>query len=57
MTALTARLLPGLALPTASRDALVTFLGGPGPVTTGDVDWNFPILVALLLDSPHWSAR
>ena len=57
VTALAARLLPGLALPAASRDALVTYLGGPGPVTAGDVDWDFPILVALLLDAPHWSAR
>ena len=57
VTALTARLLPGTALPLAHRDALVAFLGGPGPVTTGDVDWDFPVLVALLLDAPHWSAR
>jgi hypothetical protein len=30
----------------------VTFLGGPGPVTTGDVEWNFPILVACCSTHP-----
>lgn len=51
------RLLPGLSVPTAHRDALVTFLGGPGPVKDADVGWLFPVLVALFLDSPHWSVR
>ncbi|GAB7193196.1 DUF1800 domain-containing protein [Kineococcus sp. NUM-3379] len=57
--ALVARLLPGIAVPAAHRGALVTFLGGSGPVSssTGDLTWMFPILVALVLDSPHWSVR
>ena len=57
VTAVAARLMPGTDLPAAHRDALVTFLGGPGPVKSGDVDGIFPILVALLLDSPLWSTR
>lgn len=57
VTALAARLLPGLVLPAAHRDALVAFLGGASPVRPDDVDWQFPLLVALLLDSPHWSTR
>ena len=55
--ALAARLMPGTVLPVAHRDALVTFLGGPGPVSSADVTWQFGILTALLLDSPHWSTR
>ena len=50
-------LLPGLAVPAAHADALVTFLGGPGPVRDADTTWLFPVLVALVLDSPHWSTR
>ena len=57
VTATAARLMPGVALPAAHRDALVTFLGGPGPVRDGDVGGLYPILVALLLDSPAWSTR
>ena len=55
--ALAARLLPGTPLPTAQRDALVTFLGGPGPVGGPDTTWLFAPLVALVLDSPVWSTR
>jgi uncharacterized protein (DUF1800 family) len=51
------RLLPGLPVPTAHRDALVTFLDGPDKVHEADVSWLFRILVALVLDSPHWSIR
>ena len=57
MTALQARLMPGTTLPTAHRDALVTFLGGPGPVRDADVTWQFGVLTAIMLDSPLWSAR
>jgi uncharacterized protein (DUF1800 family) len=52
-----ARLMPGTALPAASRDALVTFLGGAGPVRDADLGGLFPVLVALLLDTPEWSRR
>jgi hypothetical protein len=54
---LVARLLPGLPVPPEHRSALVGFLGGPGPVREGDVTWLFEIVVALVLDSPHWSIR
>ncbi len=58
VTALSARLMPGTVLPAAHRDALVTFLGGPGTLTRWDTDnGQFSVLTALLLDSPHWSAR
>jgi uncharacterized protein (DUF1800 family) len=57
VTATASRLLPGSSLPAAHRDALVTFLGGPGPVRSGDTGGLYPILVALLLDSPAWSVR
>lgn len=52
-----ARLLPGEALPPAHRHALVAFLGGPGPMRVADTSGIFDVLVALLLDSPHWSRR
>jgi uncharacterized protein (DUF1800 family) len=55
--ALFARLLPGLTPPPAHRDALVTFLGGPGPLKDGDTTWQFAVLAALVLDSPHWTVR
>ena len=55
--ALAARLLPGRPLPLAHRDALVAFLGGAGPVRTADTTTLFPVLTALLLDSPAWSMR
>ncbi len=56
VTAAAARLMPGTVLPAGHRDALVAFLGGPGPVRDSDVG-IFPVLVALLLDSPAWSVR
>ena len=57
VTQTAARLMPGTTLPIKHRDALVTFLGGPGPTKEADTAGMFPILVALLLDSPHWSQR
>lgn len=57
VTATADRLMPGSPLPPAHRDALVTFLGGAGPVKPGDTGGLYPILVALLLDSPAWSVR
>jgi uncharacterized protein (DUF1800 family) len=54
---LVARLLPGLPVPPEHRSALVGFLGGPGPIRDGDLTWLFEIVVALVLDSPHWSTR
>ena len=57
VTALQVRLMPGTPLPAAHRDALVTFLGGPGPVRDADVTWQFGILTAIMLDSPLWSTR
>ena len=44
-------------LPQAHLDALVTFLGGPGPVREWDLGGVYSVLVALVLDSPLWSAR
>ena len=55
--ALHARLLPGLTPPPAHREALVTFLGGHGPLKDGDTTWLFSILVGLVLDSPLWVVR
>ena len=57
VTALHARLMPGRTLLPAHRAALVTFLGGPGPVRSADTTYLFPILTTLLLDSPAWSTR
>ena len=55
--ALTSRLLPGQAVSTAHRNALIAFLGADGPVGNGDTTWLFPVLVAVVLDSPYWSVR
>jgi uncharacterized protein (DUF1800 family) len=55
--ALWARLLPGTALPASTRDALIRFLGGPGPAEEDELTWLFPILTALVLDAPAWSTR
>ena len=55
--ALHARLVPGQTLRAAHRDALVAFLGGPGPVRDADVTWQLGILTALVLDSPAASSR
>ncbi|HVE24674.1 MAG TPA: DUF1800 domain-containing protein [Sporichthya sp.] len=54
---LIARLLPGQQVSTAHRDALVAFLGAAGPIQNGDTTWLFPVLVAVVLDSPYWSVR
>ena len=54
-----ASLLPGIAVSATHRSALLTFLGGDGPVNahTGDTTWLYPILAALVLDTPYWSQR
>ncbi len=57
VTALHTRLVPGTTLIAAHRDALVAFLGGPGPVRDADVTYLFGILAALVLDSPAASLR
>jgi len=50
-------LLPGLDVSATHKAALVAFLGPDGPLRDGDVTWLFPILLALVLDSPYWSVR
>jgi uncharacterized protein (DUF1800 family) len=54
---LTARLLPGVKVASAHRAALIGFLGADGPLQNGDVTWLFPVLVAMVLNSPYWSVR
>lgn len=52
-----ARLLPGIQVPRAHVDHLVTFLGGPGPTQESDLTRSLPVVVALVLNSPLWSVR
>jgi hypothetical protein len=55
--ALIARLLPGHQVSVAHRNAIVAFLGADGPIRNGDTTWLFPVLVAVVFDSPYWSVR
>jgi hypothetical protein len=58
VNAVAGRLLPGTPLARPQADALVAFLGGDGPMR--DWQWtggDFRLLVALVMDSPQWSAR
>ena len=55
--ALAARLLPGQTIASAHRQALIAFLGPDGPLRDGDVTWLFPVLVAMVLNTPYWSVR
>lgn len=57
VAALGQRLLGGPGLPGPHRDALVSWLGGPGRVGRGDTQWDLPVLAALVLDAPAWSVR
>jgi len=54
---LVAKLLPGIKIAAAHRAALIAFLGADGPLQNGDITWLFPVLVAMVLDSPYWSVR
>ncbi|WP_019874151.1 DUF1800 domain-containing protein [Sporichthya polymorpha] len=54
---LIARLLPGISVSTAHRNAMLAFLGADGRIRDGDTTWLFPVLVAVVLDSPYWSIR
>jgi uncharacterized protein (DUF1800 family) len=54
---LIATLLPGQGVLAAHRTALIAFLGPDGPLGNGDVTWLFPVLVAMVLNSPYWSVR
>lgn len=52
-------LLPGITVTAAHRSSLIKFLGGDGNISasTGEAAWLFPMLVALVLDTPYWSQR
>lgn len=54
---LIATLLPGHQVSTAHRNAMLAFLGTDGRIRDGDTTWLFPVLVAVVLDSPYWSVR